>query len=81
MIGVAGTDVTLEVYSVDTSPRDRDAGDEDCRLVMRKPVDGDEDESGKKRSSGMGSINAYKASLGETSIDDEPTESIRSDIN
>ena len=50
---------------------------------MREPVDGDEGEgeSGKRRSSGMGSINAEQASLGETPLDDETTESIRSDSN
>ena len=49
--------------------------------VMRDPVYGDEVESGNGRSSGMGYINAEQASLGEIPLDDEPTESIRSDIN
>ena len=76
-IEVTGTDGTPEVTSVDTSLRDGDAGGEGCRYVMLEPVDGDEGESGKRRSSGMRSINAERAPLGEKAFDDEPSESIQ----
>ena len=46
---------------------------------MSEPVDGDDGESVIERSMGTDSISAELNSLGETPIEDDPIESIRSD--
>ena len=61
------------------SPRDVDAGGKDGKYVVREPVDGYEVDSVNICLIGMGSINAERASLGETQLDDLQTEPIRSD--
>ena len=77
--GATGADGALGVTSVGISSRDGDAGGQDCRYMMRESADCVEVESVSGRLIGAGSINTERASLGETPLDDKPTESIRSD--